>query len=283
VTTTRGVIENRPDGLTWLVVSSGWSAEITRLVNDREIDGIELNSTKGRWDPTLEFLYSVPRLAHLEIVALQQKDVTAVGALTRLESLKLSTYATSPLDLSKFRALRELVLEWRPRYENLSSCKGLVKLSLNRYARSDLHEIAGLRHLRSFRIGDSRLLSLRGMEGLESLVDVRLFALPKIETLEPLSSLRLQTINIKSCRSIGNVDALERVNSLRRLILEDCGPIQSLRPVAQLSSLREIFVTGDTNIADGDIGFLRTMDLEKVAIRNRRHYTVRCEELPGCI
>jgi hypothetical protein len=34
-------------------------------------------------------------------------------------------------------------------------------------------------------------------------------------------------------------------------------------------------------VADGDLEFLRRMPLSDVAFKNRRHYSVRREELPG--
>lgn len=40
----RPTIEEREDGLRWLMVKEGWSGEAAGLVNSGRVDGIELNS-----------------------------------------------------------------------------------------------------------------------------------------------------------------------------------------------------------------------------------------------
>ena len=149
------IIERRGDGLRWLVITDGWSDELANLVNSSGADGIELNSSKGTWADGLAFLSQVPSLKHLIILDLQERGVSPIEGLSRLESLKLSAYATSPLDFAHLKQLQKAFVEWRKQYRNISALSNLQDLYLNRYTERDLAALQSLTKLQSLRIGDS--------------------------------------------------------------------------------------------------------------------------------
>ena len=62
-------------------------------------------------------------------------------------------------------------------------------------------------------------------------------------------------------------------------MLVDCGKVPSLRPISGLPNLRLLYFYGDTNVLDGELDYLRALPLEDVAFKNRRHYSLRREEL----
>ena len=70
-------IEQREDGLRWIVVREGWSEDLTELVNSGRVDGIELNSAKGSWERGLPFIGQVPSLRHLILIDFEERDVSA--------------------------------------------------------------------------------------------------------------------------------------------------------------------------------------------------------------
>jgi len=279
-----GRIELREDELRWLVVVDGWSAALRELVNSGQVDGIELNSTKGAWGGDLGFLCEVPELKHLMLISFTTEDVRPLERLTELETLDLNTYATGPLDFSRFPKLKQLFVEWRKQYRNLSSCANLADLYLNRYTETKLLVVAAMPKMHTLRVGDSRpLTSLEGIGDLAKLRMLGLYGLPKLTSLEPIQNFAatLEELELYQCRYLKSIEPLAAVQSLKRLLLIDCGNIPSLRSVEHCRKLEELLFYGDTNIVDGNLEFLRTMPLKNVAFQNWRHYSVRNEELPG--
>jgi Leucine-rich repeat (LRR) protein len=279
---TKPKIENREDGLRWIAVKSGWSPEIANLINSGRADGLELNSAAGSWEDGLPFLREVPALKHLILIDLQEQNVQVIEELTGLVSLTLSAYATSPLDFGRLTALRKSFVEWRRQYRNISACTSLEELYLNRYWEKDLAALRPLQKLSKLTVGDSAALALlEGIEDMSQLRSLGLRGLPKLRELTPIRHVAatLEDLNMKQCRYLRSLEPLSSLSNLRRLILEDCGKVPSLRPISQLPALRVLYFYGDTNVLDGELDFLRTLPLEDVAFKNRRHYPVRREEL----
>jgi hypothetical protein len=255
------------------------------LVNSGRVDGIELNASKGSWGDGIEFLADdVPHLQHLILINLLERSVEPLQALRELRTLTLSAYATSRLDFANFPALTAAFIEWRKQYGGLDSCTNLEQLYVNKYRDVDLIALQRLNKLSALTIGDSRTFSsLDGVSGLSELRSLGLRALPQLSDLTPVKDLAstLEDLDLKQCRRLATLEPIGSLARLRRLILENCGRVPSLRPLADLASLEELFFYGDTYVVDGDLDFLRTLRLRAVSFQNRRHYSLRREELPG--
>jgi hypothetical protein len=82
---------------------------------------------------------------------------------------------------------------------------------------------------------------------------------------------------LDAVKGIRNLAALGGMSNLRRLLLEDCGEIETLS-VLNGADLEELFLIGSTNILDGDLrsasGHLRT-----AAFPQRPHYNATPAEL----
>lgn len=279
-----GTVEERGDGLKWLVVRAGWSDQLAELVNSGTVDGVELNAAKGSWGQGLGFLAQIPHLHHLILIDLQELDVRPIQRLSELRSLTLSAYATSGLDFSNFPSLTKAFIEWRRQYQGLNECTDLEELYVNKYDSEDLQALDRLTRLRSLSIGDSRrVCSLNGTGSFKALRSLGLFALPRLSSLMPVEDLAetLEDLDLNQCRGLSALNPLGGLRKLRRLILADCGRVRSLRPIADLPRLEELYFYGDTYVIDGDVAFLRTMPLKSVSFQNRRHYALRREDLPG--
>src|SRR5438034_11416880 len=96
--------------------------------------------------------------------------------------------------------------------------------------------------LQKLRIGDSRVLaSLDGISSLRRLQFLGLYALPQLASLEPLEEVAstLETLEVRACRRFGSLAGLERLTRLRRLVLEDCGKVDSIVPIGRLDRSEE--------------------------------------------
>ena len=125
------------------------------------------------------------------------------------------------------------------------------------------------------------LASLDGISNLQRLQFLGLYALPQLASLEPLGQVAstLETLEVRACRRFGSLAGLERLRRLRRLVLEDCGKVDSIEPIGRLDALTHFYFYGDTNVVDGNLDILRRLKLREVSFMNRRHYSVRREEL----
>jgi hypothetical protein len=66
---------------------------------------------------------------------------------------------------------------------------------------------------------------------------------------------------------------------LKKLFLNNCGDIQSLRPIQSLKDLEWVIFYESTNVLDGDLTpILHLKKLSRLSFQNRRHYSHKREE-----
>jgi hypothetical protein len=97
--------------------------------------------------------------------------------------------------------------------------------------------------------------------------------LEDITAVAQIGSPVLTELVLASCRWITSLSAMSSLIGLRRLDVSEGGIIESLKPIADLRLLEQLYLYGSTKIADGDLtpllGMTRMRDLR---IMNRRHY-----------
>jgi hypothetical protein len=59
--------------------------------------------------------------------------------------------------------------------------------------------------------------------------------------------------------------------------VNNCGDIETLKPLSRLTSLEWVTFSESTNIVDGDLSSLFQMRLSRIAFQNRRHYSHKRE------
>ncbi|WP_062138016.1 hypothetical protein [Demequina aestuarii] len=171
-----------------------------------------------------------------------------------LASLTIDADSLSP-DAQRGDGLRALTLtEYRQRnLAGLSWAQGVTRLELLEATRLvGVHEISGWTELRSLTVSAARGLSSAELEELPAgLSELWLHGLPRM----------------------GSVDFVRKFRGLTCLWLEDCGPIDSLAPLAGMVSVERVGAIGSTNIKDGDLAVLNDLpSLRQVALARRRHY-----------
>ena len=99
--------------------------------------------------------------------------------------------------------------------------------------------------------------------------------------LRELAALpKLAVLNLAGCRRQATLSGIGECRSLAELSLDDCGKIESLRPVSG-TALTRLYLGGDTTILDGQLSFLRDLTSLRFAdFIDSNHYDVRSRELP---
>jgi internalin A len=233
----------------------------------------------------VNFLGRLTSLEGLTVVDWKLKDARPIERLTNLRKLRLQTPALdAPVDLRRFPELQDLSVDAAEFVTALESCANLEQLFIARLKSEALSSLNNLRKLKAaefsepafHRIGPVDLPKLEslifkaardledwgGLEGLPALKKLWLFKTPKLKSL----------------------DAFKQLRELDWLLLEDCGRLDSLQPIAQLPRLRQINIIGNTRIMDGQMSaLLSAPNLQVVSFPTRPSYDATEQQLTDAI
>ena len=82
------------------------------------------------------------------------------------------------------------------------------------------------------------------------------------------------------CKKLTRIDDLAGCVGLRRLSVSESGDIESLKPLAGLVDLQELYLYGCTKVVDNDLTPLAGLPrLKTLALMNRRGYSPSVQEL----
>jgi hypothetical protein len=81
---------------------------------------------------------------------------------------------------------------------------------------------------------------------------------------------------------VAAIDAVGALRNLRFLGVSDCGRIDSLSPLANLTKLEVLYAWGSTRIVDSDLTPLVKLPmLREIRMRDRREYRPRIRDIPA--
>ncbi|MBI4231513.1 MAG: hypothetical protein HY608_11815 [Planctomycetes bacterium] len=256
-----------------LELSTGWSDRACKLALQVHLKELELNYAKGWKRGDLSFLSKLPDIESLEIIEWNLDSVSSIHSLPNLRRLQVSTYCKTPIDFAAFPKLESCSIEWRPGCDSLFAHRRIHTLFLNRYPGKDFQNFSRMPNLRALQVCSAGVESCMGLPStLHSLV---LGACRKLSSLNGLDALQdLGKLEIDGSRKLAGIREIASLRGLRVLHLLDCGNIQSLAPVSDLSQLETVLFYGTTNIVDGDLLPLQKLpNLAKTAFQERSHYS----------
>ena len=267
------------DGLPALVVlEGGWK---DAYAADMAGQGLSVLSIAVRGED-LSFLSKVPALRGLVLNAGEVRDLSAVEALSGLETLTLNTPSKPkmPLDFGSLPSLRVLRMYWNAGFESVFGCDSLESLFVFSPPDPDLSRFGTLPALRRLELSMGRkLVSTQGVGELDFLGLYSQGALAELRDLPDLSVLAIET-----AKKLDAIDAVAGCRSLRRLDIADVGDIASLKPVAGLDALEEIGAWGSTRILDPDLSVLLDLPrLCRLRLRDRLEYRPRVSEIEAAL
>ncbi len=267
------------DGLPALVVlEGGWKDS---YADDMAAQGLSVLSIAVR-GTDLSFLSQVPDLRGLVLNAGEVRDLSALEALSGLETLTLNTPSRPklPLDFGSFPSLRVLRMYFNPGFESVFGCASLQSLWVFSPPDPDLSRFGTLPALRRLELSMGRkLVSTQGVGDLDFLGLYTQGALAELRDLSDLSVLA-----IESAKKLEAIDAVAGCRSLRRLDIADVGEITSLKPLAGLDALEDIGAWGSTRILDPDLSVLLELPrLRRLRLRDRREYRPRVSEIEAAL
>lgn len=265
-----------------VTVTGPWTLAIAEYMRREGVRELYLNHARGWSGTSLTFLETVPELVAFSILDFTIKDVTPIHQLTALRSLEVSTYCNTAIDFHQFPVLQRCVFYWRGGSDALFDCTTLLRLFLHRYNGASSKPFARLATLEELSVANSELREVEHFAALRKVKFLGLYNLKKVTSLHGLEELsQLEALEVNGCKAIGRIDELAALVNLRRLQLNDAGPIASLKPLGSAVDLEEVLFYESTNITDGDLAPLATLSrLRNVSFQNRRHYSHKRESFP---
>lgn len=185
-------------------------------------------------------------------------DISALSGMTKLTELNLSLGNVK--DLSPLAGLTELTslnLSGNFYTDDLSFLSGMTKLKelyLNGSENTrvnDLSAFSELTSLQTLSLRTDGLKSLKGLENLTELRELRLYGSDAVYTnLDPLANLtKLQTLDLPNrdydLQTPLNINGLANLTKLQSLDLN--GEVESLAPLSSLTGLKTLRYYGNTN------------------------------------
>lgn len=241
------VLEESYGGLS-LVVTGPWSESIHRTLLDRRPSRLVLNSARGFSAVSLDFIRDWP-VRQLEVIDLGQTDGSPILRLAKtLEtlSIELAPQAVS-VDLGALGVLRSLAGPWRAFAPSISRASALTNLVTWQYRETDLIALSANRLLEAVTVKDApKLLSLRGVAGLQNLRELRIELARNLGDIDGVAELAhsLRVLGLVKCPSLRSIDAVSGLRELRQVEFGDCGLIESLWPLAGLRHLESVYAWG---------------------------------------
>jgi hypothetical protein len=90
----------------------------------------------------------------------------------------------------------------------------------------------------------------------------------------------LTWLSLQACRNLNALDALAGLSALGFLNISECGPINSLGPIARLLNLETVLFYGSTKIEDNDLTPLLALpNLAVIAAQSRAAYRPSVSEV----
>ena len=260
-----------------LVLKAPWSDSFIDIIKKNKISVVRLSETAGWEQKNISFLEKLKYagLRGIEIYAWDVKDITPLCYLPDLEFIGLQSKFTKAPDFSLFKNLTNLFIYWRPKALTVFDCSSLKRLNIVNYPAEDLKELKKVIKLMRLQITSRKLVSLGGIEKLQSLKILDIAECPRLERLSGIAECKeLQDLELSNCKKLDNLTELGAFTNLREVFLTDCGKIRSLRPLANSKHLESLFFTGDTNIIDGDLEFIAGFSkLQRLWFADRKHYS----------
>ncbi|MBM4037076.1 MAG: hypothetical protein FJ290_01065 [Planctomycetes bacterium] len=198
-------------------------------------------------------LASLAELRHLDIHSPRSlggpvvpEGIAALGALKRLESLRLNAPVEDLGPLAHLRNLTQLELADCHQVRNLKpvgTLPALAGLKLKNCGQvADLAPLGELASLGSLHLDSlSRVTDLAPLARLAALEDLRLRSCGGIADLSPLAQMRgLTNLELLACSKLADLTPLVGLQRLRSLWLVACPEVSDLKPLAFLPNLERL-------------------------------------------
>ena len=256
-----------------MYVDSGRLRQAVDYINKKQVRSLVL--TPALYKPEqLDFLREVPGVQGLYL----QKNFADLSPLYGLKGLRVLRLQDvgSAFDLAAFPELEVLSYNYSKFVQQVNACKKLFWLWVNSYKKDNLEEFRDLLNMQYLNLYQASIVSLKGIEKLEKLKEIKIDGARKLESLEGLTEAhrQLEVLDIWSATRLTRYDAIAGLPALKQLELRKTGETGSIRFLDHLPGLAK--VTLGFKVGDGDMSVLRKV--KEVGFIDFPHYNHKMKD-----
>ncbi|MCM3729874.1 hypothetical protein M3226_30590 [Neobacillus cucumis] len=261
-----------------LAIEDGRINDYITHINDNKINKIFISSSDYSISD-VDFLKNCPSIKQIHFFNDKITDYSGLKSLPHLKGL----YADEPigeLNVSYCKGLEELQVNDSKLLVGVNECHNLKFLQLTKYKpkSKNLNGLSNLSQLETLNLYLPNITSLEGIQHLKKLTEMEIYRANKLESLGELDCVKstLTKLKIEACKKIQDIDSTARLQYLEVLKIINCGDLDNIRFIKEITSLKE-FISIDTNIIDGDLS--PCIGLEYSGFFDKKHYSHTFKEL----
>lgn len=256
-----------------LIIEGSIETVFKKLIKP-EVKGLSV-ITSGNVDLT-EVLELIP---HVEVLYLQCVSISQVDVLNKFEKLNTFSLTSSKNQTVNFglpNHLKSFSCTWKDKFQIIDFSDSLEYLLIEKAKKIDFKRL----------IKESKSLIKLELIGcnlggcIDEIIDLRFLRYLSLVNCYELGitypknlNTSLKYLNLSKVK-IMDLEWINKFSLLDILILEDCGNINTMKILGQISTLRGLWLAGNTKSIDGDLTWLNNLRrLENLFIRDYPHYS----------
>ena len=184
------------------------------------------------------------------------------------------------IDYSKIKGLVQLRIDVNKgtiNYNKIDTLKSLIVWQ-HKGKYNNLNDLFSSEILDTLNLTQCKIKSLDGIEKSKKMQCLYLYYNRSLKDISALEKVKdtLKALVISKCPKIEDFSVLEKLENLEYLELEGNNILPNLHFLSKLKNLKTLYF--EYNVLDGDI--TPCLDIQRVYIKNRRHYNLKDNDLP---
>jgi len=251
----------------FLIVDSSKKESTIKFIRDNQIKNLSFNQYDGFDSMELSNYSKLPSVKRIEVV-IENIASDELMKFENIEHLYLSSALKQEFNLSIFKKLEYLNIEFNENIKNLGDLNSLKRLVVRKF-NGNLNEISKLKNLEELEIIQGNTNSIEFIKELKNLKVLKLSYLKKLSDIMPISELKLNELEFDNCKKINYEQVFSKCTSLQKLVISKSSKLQNIKFLEELKNLKH-FSFVETNVEDGDLTLSRSIDY--VGFDNKKHY-----------
>lgn len=252
------------------------------FINSNFIESIEINDVKGFKKNNIDFLRNINNIKHLTIVSDTITNFDGLSNLEGLEELYISSLIEKVnIDFNQFNKIKKINIPYDTNIVGLENCINIEDLYLHKGKISSI-DFGKFTRLKSLTLSDSSdvIDSLSFLPVFPNLIELSFSYLKNFKSLNGLEKFAnsLASFELFNCKNVSNINLIFELINLEKIILSNSVSIESTGGFKYLQKLKHLAVTGTSFFIDGDLTVLKNMEIDYVAIDNKKHYNLKFED-----
>jgi hypothetical protein len=219
----------------------------------------------------LSFLKYLPFVQSISIVD-SNHDISLVNDLYELQEISIGDFR-GIIDFNNFPNLERLGIDWSNKLKNLENAINLRWLWLNNYKDVSLEKFKNFSKLTYLYLYRSSIISLAGVGGMSSLVELNIDTANKIQTLNGFgeNNRNLKILDIYKAPRLTDYNALQYLINLEKLRFTKAGDMKDIDVLRSFKNLKKVIL--GIKVLNGDMSYLE--NIPEYKFLNFPHYNLK--------